>query len=167
MRLKTSAGRWTGALAAFGVLIAALVIKGGEDLLNRYHVGLNRTESLDDWGYIVDSRNRSPKRGDLVEFVVPDNRYYPAGASFVKRVAGVPGDLVERRGEHVFVAGRDVGRVKTHDRQGRPVEAGPTGVIPPGRLYVAGDHQDSLDSRYAVIGLIETRRVIGVGEAIL
>lgn len=160
-------GRWTRAMAAFGVLLAALAIKGGEQLMNRYHVGLNTTESLNDWGYIVDRRNRSPKRGDLVEFVVPDNRYYPAGASFVKRVVGLPGDLVERRGDHVYVAGRHVGRVKTHDREGRPVEAGPTGIIPPGRIYVAGDHQDSLDSRYAVIGFIEARRVIGVGEAIL
>jgi conjugal transfer pilin signal peptidase TrbI len=167
MRSANRGGRWTRAFAAFGVLVAALAIKGGEELLNRYHVGLNKTESLDDWGYIVDRRNRSPKRGDLVEFVVPNNRYYPAGASFVKRVVGLPGDLVERRGEHVYVAGRDVGRVKTHDRQGRPVEAGPTGVIPPGHLYVAGDHQDSLDSRYAVIGFIEARRVIGVGEAII
>ena len=167
MRSRSKAGRWTGAAACFGVLIAAVVIKGGEDLLNRYRIGLNKTESLSDWGYIVDRRNRTPKRGDLVEFVVPDNRYYPAGASFVKRAVGLPGDLVERRGDHIFVAGQDVGRVKTYDREGRAVEPGPTGIIPPGRIYVAGDHQDSLDSRYRVIGFIETRRVIGVGEAIL
>lgn len=159
--------RWSRAGVAAAVLVAAVGYKGGEAFLARYRIGFNATTSLSDWGYVIDRNNRAPSRGDLVEFVVPDNDYYPSGASFVKRVAGVPGDLVERRGDEVFVAGARVGKVKTHDRQGRPAAPGPLGVIPPGQFFVAGDHVDSLDSRYAIVGFIENRRIRGVGEAIL
>ncbi|MGE7199754.1 signal peptidase I [Brevundimonas naejangsanensis] len=159
--------RWGRVGIAAALLVAALGYKGGEALLTRYRIGFNATTSLNDWGYVIDRNNRAPRRGDLVEFVVPDNDYYPAGASFVKRVAGVPGDLVERRGDEVFVAGAKVGKVKAHDSQGRPAAPGPLGVIPQGHFFVAGEHVDSLDSRYAIVGFIENRRIRGVGEPIL
>ena len=158
---------WRKVGAAAIVLVAALTLKTGQEVLTRYRVGFNETDSLGNWGYIVDTQKRQPARGNLVAFVVPDNEYYPTGSSFVKRVAGVPGDVIERRDGQVFVAGSPVGLLKTHDRSGRPVEPGPVGIIPTGKIYVAGDHKDSLDSRYAVIGLVDSRRIIGIGEPIL
>jgi hypothetical protein len=41
-----------------------------------------------------------------VAFVPSANPYYPRGMVFGKIVAGLPGDLVERRGNGYFVAGR-------------------------------------------------------------
>ncbi len=149
------------------LLAAALIYKGSEGLLDRYRIGFNATESLSNWGYIIDRKNRSASIGDLIEFIPPANEYYPAGASFVKRIAGVPGEEVERRGDVIFVGGREIGRVKSTDRNGKKAVPGPLGVIPEGSVFVAGDHPDSLDSRYAVIGFVETRQIIGVGEPIL
>jgi conjugal transfer pilin signal peptidase TrbI len=157
--------RQTGVVAL--LCLGVFAFKAGEGTLARYRFGLNVTESLPHWAFITDRGDREVGRGDLVEFVAPETPYYPAGQHFVKRVAGVAGDVVERWGDRIMVAGRDVGRVKPTDSRGRPVEPGPTGVIPAGRLFVVGDNPDSLDSRYALIGLIPAERVVGQAEPIL
>lgn len=153
--------------AALIILGSVLAFKASADFSSRYKIGFNKTNSLSHWGFIIDRSNRSIERDALIEFLVPDNDYYPHGASFVKRVTGVPGDVVERRHNEVFVNGRFVGIAKGYDQNGKPVEAGPVGEIPPGHVFVTGDHKDSLDSRYAVIGFISTNRILGVGEPIL
>lgn len=149
------------------LLAAALTYKGSESLLGRYRIGFNATESLSNWGYIIDRKNRAASLGNLIEFIPPPNDYYPPGASFVKKIAGLPGEEVERRGDVIFVGGREIGRVKATDRNGKKAVPGPLGVIPEGSVFVAGDHPDSLDSRYAAIGFVETKQIIGVGEPIL
>jgi conjugal transfer pilin signal peptidase TrbI len=35
------------------------------------------------------------------------------------------------------------------------------GVIPPGHYFMTTPHKDSLDSRYKMIGLIDTKRLVG------
>lgn len=153
--------------AALIILATVLAYKASVDLSQKYKIGVNKTNSLSNWGYVIDRTNHDVQRGSLIEFVVPDNEYYPRGASFVKRVSGVPGDVVERRDNEVFVNGDFVGIAKSHDQKGKPVEAGPLGEIPAGHVFVTGDHKDSLDSRYAVIGFIPANRILGVGEPIL
>lgn len=153
--------------AALIILASVLAYKASVELGQKYKIGVNKTNSLAHWGYVIDRTNDDVQRGALIEFVVPDNEYYPRGASFVKRVTGVPGDIVERRENRVFVNGEYVGLAKSHDQKGKPVEAGPVGEIPAGHMFVTGDHKDSLDSRYAVIGFIPARRILGVGEPIL
>ncbi|MGQ3044181.1 MAG: signal peptidase I [Brevundimonas aurantiaca] len=157
--------RQTGIVAL--LCLGVFAFKAGEGTLARYKFGLNVTESLPHWAFVTDRRDREVGRGDLVEFVAPDTPYYPAGQHFVKRVAGTAGDVIERRGDRVWVAGKDVGRVKPTDSLGRPAAPGPVGVIPAGSLFVVGDNPDSLDSRYALIGLIPASRVVGQAEPIL
>lgn len=164
---QDSGKAWRRTLVMAGFVLIALGWKGGEATLQRYGFGINVTPSLPHWAFITDRRDKDVGRGDLVEFLPPQNRYYPAGQHFVKRVAGVAGDLVERRGEDMWVAGRKVGRVKPTDSQGRPVKAGPVGRIPEGYFFLAGDHPDSLDSRYAALGWIPATRLIGKAEPIL
>lgn len=148
-------------------LLIAAGWKVGEATLDRYGFGINVTASLPHWAFITDRQNKTVARGDLVEFVPPANDYYPAEQHFVKRVHGVPGDLVERRGDAMWVAGKRVGAIKPTDSQGRPVQSGPVGVIPAGHYFLAGDHPDSLDSRYAALGWIPASRLIGKAEPIL
>jgi conjugal transfer pilin signal peptidase TrbI len=150
-----------------GFAVIALAWKGGEATLQRYEFGINVTPSLPHWAFVTDRQNRSVARGDLVQFVPPENRYYSSGQHFVKRVAGVAGDIVERRGDEMWVSGRNVGRIKPTDSQGRPVEAGPVGRIPDGHFFLVGDHPDSLDSRYAALGWIPASRLIGKAEPVL
>ena len=133
----------------------------------RYSFGVNETNSLPDWAFITDLQNRRPQRGQEVQFVAPDNRYYPHGARFVKKVWGVPGDLVTRVGRTYFVNGRSVGYAKEHSQEGFPTNLGPTGVIPPEHYYVGSESRDGFDSRYAEIGWIGRERVVGVSTPVL
>jgi conjugal transfer pilin signal peptidase TrbI len=149
------------------VLVLVLLGRGVTDTLARYRFGINETESLPNWAFITDVRDRKPVRGDLVTFVAPPNPYYPAGAEFVKRVAGVPGDRVEVRGREFLINGAPVGRAKERSRDGRPAELGPTGIIPRDHYFVVTPHVDSLDSRYAVIGWVSRSSIVGVAEPVL
>jgi conjugal transfer pilin signal peptidase TrbI len=158
---------WVRLWAGLGILLAALLFKGGEEVLHRYRFALNQTESLPYWAFLADQENRYPKRGELVAFVPPANPFYPPNMPFGKIVGGVPGDLVERKGQAFYVNGRFVGLAKTHSQDGRAVSAGPTGRIPQGYYFLYSPHKDSLDSRYAMIGWIPQRRLLGVAKGIM
>ena len=160
-------GRWRR-VAILGAVLGGLVgFKAAEAQIRRYDFGINVTTSLPNWAFITDRHDRAVTRGDLVQFVPPPNEYYPAGQAFVKRVAGVAGDTVEIQGRDVFVAGSYIGRAKERSKDGKPAAIGPSGVIPKGMIFVAGEHVDSFDSRYAAIGWIPTRNIIGKAEPIL
>jgi conjugal transfer pilin signal peptidase TrbI len=155
---------------AFLMVCAAILFLGvrqATEIASRYRFGVNETTSLPDWAFVVDRANRQPSRGQLVQFIAPDNPYYPKASPFVKRVWGVAGDRVERRGREYYVAGRDVGAAKPFSQTGRATNLGPTGIIPPGRYYVGAPNPDSLDSRYAEIGWIGADRIVGVAEPVL
>lgn len=154
----------TKALALVALLMGVCVVGA---TTTRYQFGVNLTESLSDWGYLVDTENTAPKRGEYVQFYPPTNRFYPSRTPFVKRVAGVPGDQVRLVGRDVYVAGELVGRAKPLSRDGRPLKPTAEGIIPPGHYFVVGDHIDSFDSRYADIGWIRRDRIRGVAQAVM
>lgn len=84
----------------------------------------------------------SVKRGDVIIFK------YPADPTknYVKRVIGLPGDVVEIDGGEVYVNGKQLGEpYKLYPAHG---SYGPERVQP-GNLFVLGDNRDeSNDSRY-------------------
>jgi|TARA_R110002096_G_scaffold14761_4_gene51999 conjugal transfer pilin signal peptidase TrbI len=124
----------------------------------RWGFGLNMTESLPHWAFVVDAEALATK-GELAMFEVPDNAYYDR--PFVKRIVGVEGDVIEVRGRRIYVAGVFVGEAKPFAQSGRPLEAIESQVIPAGYVFMSGEHIDSYDSRYAEIGLIPRERIIG------
>jgi len=83
------------------------------------------------------------RRGDLVVFHFPMDR----SKSYIKRVVGVPGDLVEIREGTVYVNGQALVEEYVpemyRDRQSySPI------TVPPDHYYVLGDHRNSSnDSR--------------------
>ncbi len=105
----------------------------------------------------------SPERGDIVVFKYPlDPR-----KDFIKRVIGIPGDVVEIRDKVIFVnhqrLNHDVGVfTDPHIMPGtlRPRDnLGPVSV-PAGHLFVMGDNRDeSFDSRFW--GFVPLRDVSG------
>src|SRR3970282_1621590 len=94
----------------------------------------------------------TPKRGDIVVFVFPED---PA-KDFIKRVIGVPGDVVEVRQKTVYVNGAPLEEGYTRFSGGKNVDGFlrirdvmPPVRVPEGKLFMMGDNRDrSHDSRY-------------------
>jgi signal peptidase I len=124
-------------------------------------------------GYLA--RFASPARGDVVVLVAPDT-----GITLLKRVVGLPGDVVEVRGTRVIVNGAAVPLEKQGalgvetlgnrqhaldlDQGGGP-DFGPT-TLPADRYLVLGDHRgDSRDGRY--FGLVKGDSILGKVKGVL
>lgn len=128
--------------------------------------GVNASQSLGQYTlFMVLKWDKDIHRGDLMAFEYTGTNPYDKGLSWVKRASGVPGDNVTREGRDFFVNGTAMGTARTTGKRGvlagQELELGPTGQIPQGRYYVQGDHEDSLDSRYALMGWVPTERIKG------
>ncbi len=103
-----------------------------------------------------------PRRGDLIVLRFPQAE----GREFVKRVVGLPGDVVEERGGRFLVNGvaaRLAHEESSEDAGGAERALGPSRVSAH-RLYVLGDNRGtSLDSRFW--GTVYEHDV--VGQAVL
>lgn len=124
-------------------------------------IGLNATESLPGWVYVVVKHQLPRSRTERVAFWPPANPAYPPSMWFIKIARGLPGDRVTRQGQAFFVEGAFVGRAKPWARNGRVLPPGPEGVLPAGQYFVWTPHPESYDSRYADIGWIAQGRLIG------
>ena len=149
-------------LWGFPYLLAAMVAVWFD---THYTVGLNATESLPQRLFLI-QRGEQPARGNFVAFRWLGGGPYPAGATFIKIVAGVPGDVVTRAAGRYFVNGQPVGQAKPVSRQGIALEPGPTGTVPAGFFYVRAPHPDSLDSRYALTGWVSQAQILGRAHAL-
>lgn len=129
-----------------------------------YRVALSKSESLDTAIFWVEPFKARPVSGDLVYFRAPENPYFDGPV--IKRVVGVPGDPIEVRGREVFVNGYEVGRAKPLTRTGEPLNPVTFEIIPDNHVFVAGEHIDSYDSRYAEFGLVPDRLLLGKAKAI-
>lgn len=97
-------------------------------------------------------------RGDIIVFRSPMN----PGKSFIKRVIGIPGDIVAVAGGRVMVNGRQRADL-TRRPAGGPATFGPQ-RIGDGQYFVLGDHRSiSSDSRHW--GLVDYEAI--QGKAIL
>jgi signal peptidase I len=119
-----------------------------------------------------------PQRGDIIVFEEPDPAKEPErgvwGAfthwlgqglgftppdnpDYIKRVIGIPGDVVSGKRGHVFVNGVQLS--EPYLKAG--TEPFKKTTVPEGELFVMGDNRsNSLDSRFA-LGFVPIDRVIG------
>jgi signal peptidase I len=104
---------------------------------------LHNTELIlvDKWSYLF----QSPARGDIIVFVAPPHpsEYY------VKRIIGLPGDVISVVGSRVIVDGKTLYEPYVSPlNQGNPYPPIINLVIPPNAYFVLGDNRDgSSDSR--------------------
>ncbi|MBM4266886.1 MAG: signal peptidase I [Deltaproteobacteria bacterium] len=92
-----------------------------------------------------------PERGDIVVFVYPEDHE----KDFIKRVVGVPGDVIEIRRKQLYRNGKPVDRSdEPYAHYTKEIEAGARDnwgpqTVPPGQVFVMGDNRDhSFDSRF-------------------
>lgn len=116
--------------------------------------------------FLVDQRAYSPtqlpRRGHIIVFQVPGQ------GSFIRRVAGVPGDTIEIRDHEILINGSSQGKrdhayfpmgETTSELPDGPANSGPV-KVPEGELFVVTDNRESAwDSR--VFGTIPKERVWG------
>ena len=149
---------WRKVLAA----IVAVVTVVGFYLLSAGTLVLNGTASLPHNGYAMLHWPIVPWKGGYVAFEAPpvvDARF--SGLTFIKRVVGVPGDEIVWRDGAVCVA--DDCRDLLPSLAERGLTGLPQGRVPDNMYVVFGDADDSLDSRYAVFGLVSHDQITAVG----
>jgi conjugal transfer pilin signal peptidase TrbI len=156
-------------------LLAGIVLFGGYDGLagwrDRHAFMINISPSLPNWAFLV-TTGVAPRRGEYVFFNPPRtplviNHFGVNPQPFGKIVYGVGGDVVTRDGPVFSVNGRVVATAKPLTKRGEPLVLGPTGTIPGGCYYVGSPHRDGFDSRYAAIGWICNKSVVGTGAPVL
>jgi signal peptidase I len=94
-------------------------------------------------------RFRDPHRGDIVVFDAPDAaaRRCSEGGTFIKRIVGLPGEVVSERMGAVYVDGRRLDEPYV-DPQRRDSTTRTWPRIPDGEYFVMGDNRSaSCDSR--------------------
>jgi conjugal transfer pilin signal peptidase TrbI len=140
-------------------------------------IDINYTDSLPNHAYLtIKGSNWNLQRGDYAVFGFPtENPSSPfrKGDHLVKIIAGVPGDtvvvdengVIRIRGEDqpglAKIGGSPAGIAKPYTKSGRPIQAIKGGVIPKGQYYMYAPHPDSLDSRYAMVGLVDKSNIQG------
>jgi signal peptidase I len=106
-------------------------------------------------------RFRAPRRGEVVVFEAPaqaDRRCSNAGA-YIKRLIGLPGEVVSERRGQVLVDGRPL-REPYLDPRSRDTFTRTWPRVPPGNYFFMGDNRrDSCDSR--VWGTVPRSAIVG------
>ncbi len=92
---------------------------------------------------------RQPKRGDVVVFIYPEDK----SKDFIKRLVGLPGDIVEIKGGSVYIndkpAPEPIFNQIYYYNRGQLGLAGEKLVVPLDSYFVLGDNSaTSKDSRY-------------------
>jgi len=105
----------------------------------------------------------NPQRGDIVVFKYPVD----PSKDFIKRVIGIPGDVVEIRDKKLYINGQSVNHdygMHTDPRifgeNARPRDNFGPVTVPPHSLFVMGDNRDeSFDSRFW--GFVDYKALLG------
>ncbi len=80
----------------------------------------------------------NPQRGDVMVFHYPEN----PSLDYIKRVVGLPGDVVEYRGKHLWING--VEQIQQSDGDFNYVESGLSFVHTEKRVETLGEHKHEL-----------------------
>jgi conjugal transfer pilin signal peptidase TrbI len=153
---------WLPLMLALGITVFAV----------HFTFTINTTPSLPIKVALIERGTWPAKAGDLVAYRSTGAGPVPAGIVFVKRVAGMPGDIVTCEPAtdpalHCVTVVRSANGIVTRQpvrrfsRQFMPLAPGPVGVIPDQHYHVAAEHPQSFDSRYALMGWIRADQVVG------
>jgi len=126
----------------------------------------NASESAPVGFYWVDGKPIS--RGDYVVTRVPervrdlvqDRGYLPPDVPLIKRVVGVEGDIICRRGREILMNGVPIAVAQLVDGLGRPMaDWHGCNTLTEDRMFLLQDHPQSFDGRY--FGPVDRSLAIG------
>ena len=135
-----------------GSMLDTLLI-GDHLLVNKFIYGTGIPGSDDKYLKI-----RDPERGDVIVFEFPgdEGKSFFEKRDFIKRVIGLPGDVIEVKAKQVFVNGQPISfpQEQHKDHEMIPAVASPRDFsgpvkVPADSYFVMGDNRDySFDSRF-------------------
>ncbi len=98
-----------------------------------------------------------PERGQVVVFHNPQN----TNEDYIKRIIGLPGDIVSMQGETVYINGEPLPQPYQTEPLPPGYQFGPL-EVPPNSIFVMGDNRpNSRDSRYPEVGPISEDLIVG------
>ncbi len=108
---------------------------------------------VDKWSYQL----HPPARGDVIVFVAPPN----PSQDYIKRIIGLPGDIISIHGNTVIVDGQTLSETYVAPQnQGNPYPSFSNRLVPPNAYFVLGDNRaGSSDSRDW--GCVPRQNIIG------
>jgi signal peptidase I len=99
----------------------------------------------------------APGRGEVIVFHNPRN----TDEDYIKRVIGLPGDIIEIHDQAIYINDRELPQPYTAVDLERGYVYGPS-VVPPDHLFVMGDNRpNSRDSRFSEVGAVSEDLVVG------
>lgn len=145
------------------LILAVLLFAGINALTARIRVeSISMEPTLYEGDFVIVNkvayRLHPPARGDIIIFRYPPN---PTSEPYIKRVIGLPGDVVRVQGGKVFV--NDERLVEPY------IMAAPnytnTWIVPEGSLFVLGDNRNNSSDSHSW-GMVPYENVIGRAEVI-
>lgn len=125
-------------------------------LANEVVSGPSMQPTFEDGDRLIAVRKFTPKRNDVVIIKAPAKAHDQAGAMYIKRVIGLPGDTVQSNNDVLYINGKKVAQPylnnqykKADNLAGSNYTSNFKVKIKKGYYWVMGDHRDvSKDSRY-------------------
>ena len=143
-------------------VVAALFIKNYVIINANIPSGsMENTIMTDDrlFGYRLAYNRSSPERGDIVIFKFPDNEE----DNYVKRVIGLPGELVVIHDAKIYINGSETPLEENYLKEEWTVGTGPyTFEVPENSFLVLGDNRNnSWDARYWDNTYVAKEKILG------
>lgn len=134
-------------------------------ITHRYQLALNMTESLPQTLFLIDKEDHALARNDYFAFRWTQGGPIPNGIIVVKQIKGVTGDVIGQRiidkNAYITINDEPVAKLKARARNGDVlVPIRPT-QLTRGEFFAYAPHPDSLDSRYALTGVIKASQIVG------
>jgi len=105
-------------------------------------------------------RFNEPKRGDVVIFHSSLLQENGDEKLLIKRVIGLPGEIIEVKDGHVYINGKMLDDSFTMDGTTYGYVDGL--IIPPDKYFCMGDNRDvSIDSRDESVGCVDIEQIVG------
>ena len=149
-----------------------VVVVLGHSLTQRYRLGIDDQKTLCLEGqhrwFLIDRWDRSFQKDDLMAFDSDDRMqpFFKPDTTFIKRVKGLPGALIDQKAEAIRVNQVEVGRgfpLLKHPGVQNALE-GDAFRLQPLTYWVMGDQPQSFDSRYW--GVVFQHQIVGKAYAL-